>query len=131
MKRPTIAIASATLVAGAVLVAAFGGVAGSAPANPQPDRQSVARHILDPRLKAYMTPATRAAFRTIATGGATCLEQAVGVEQLHERIVALVDRRQQLRRFGASRTLLEENRLQLARSQSELCRAFIELHVAP
>ena len=34
MKRPTIAIASATLVAGAVLVAAFGGVAGSAPANP-------------------------------------------------------------------------------------------------
>ena len=67
----------------------------------------------------------------IATEGATCLEQAVGVEQLRERIVALVDRRQQLRRFGASRTLLEENRLQLARSQSELCRAFIELHVSP
>ena len=71
MKRPTILIASAMVVAGTVLVVAFGGVAGSAaPSNPQPDRQSLARHILDPRVKAYMTPATRAAFRTIANGGA-------------------------------------------------------------
>src|SRR5438552_10757056 len=71
MKRPTILIASAMVVAGTVLVVAFGGVAGSAaPSNPQPDRQALARHILDPRVKAYMTPATRAAFRTIATGGA-------------------------------------------------------------
>ena len=67
----------------------------------------------------------------VETDGATCLEQGIGAEQLQERIAALVDHRQQLRRFGASRTLLEENRLQLARSQSELCRAFIELHVAP
>ncbi len=71
MKRPIIVIASATLVAGAVAVVAFGGVAGSAaPAN-QTDRQTLARHILDPRLKAYMTPTTRAAFRRIATDGAT------------------------------------------------------------
>ena len=71
MKRPTIAIMSVALVAGAVLVVAFGGVAGSAAtADPQPDRQALARHILDPRVKAYMTPATRAAFRTIAAGGA-------------------------------------------------------------
>lgn len=67
----------------------------------------------------------------VETDGATRLEQGIGVEQLQERIAALVDRRQQLRRFGASRTFLEENRLQLARGQSELCRAFIELHVAP
>ena len=67
----------------------------------------------------------------VETDGATCLEQGIGAEQLQERIAALVDHRQQLRRFGASRTLLEENRLQLARSQSELCRAFIQLHVGP
>jgi len=72
MKRPTILIASAMLVTGAVLIVAFGGVAGAAaPSNTQQDRQSLARHILDPRVKAYMTPATRTAFRTIATGGAT------------------------------------------------------------
>ena len=42
MKRPTILIASAMVVAGTVLVVAFGGVAGSAaPSNPQPDRQSL------------------------------------------------------------------------------------------
>jgi hypothetical protein len=70
MKRPTILIVGAVLVAGAVLVVAFGGVAGSAAvSNPLPDKQSLARHILDPRVKAYMTPATRAAFRTIADGG--------------------------------------------------------------
>ena len=71
MKRPTIVIAGATIVAGAVAVVAFGGVAGSAaPAN-QTDRQTLARHILDPRLKTYMTPTTRSAFRKIATDGAT------------------------------------------------------------
>jgi hypothetical protein len=67
----------------------------------------------------------------VATEDATSLEQGIGVEQLRERIAALVDRRQQLRRFGASRTLLEENRLQLVHSQSELGRAFIELHLVP
>jgi hypothetical protein len=34
-------------------------------------------------------------------------------------------------RFGASRASLEQNRLQLARSQSVLCHAFIELHLPP
>jgi hypothetical protein len=56
----------------------------------------------------------------VATAGATSIEQETGVEKLRERIAALVARRQQLRRFGASRASLEQNRLQLARSQSEL-----------
>jgi hypothetical protein len=64
-----------------------------------------------------------------ATESATSSEQETGVEKLRERIAALVARRQQLRRFGASRASLEQNRLQLARSQSELCQAFIELHL--
>jgi hypothetical protein len=64
----------------------------------------------------------------VATESATSSEQETGVEKLRERIAALVVRRQQLRRFGASRASLEQNRLQLARSQSELCHAFIELH---
>jgi hypothetical protein len=67
----------------------------------------------------------------VATGSATSIEQETGVEKLRERIAALVARRQQLRRFGASRASLEQNRLQLARSQSELCQAFIELHLPP
>ena len=66
----------------------------------------------------------------VATEGATSFELEPGVEKLRERIAALVDRRQELRQFGASRTLLEENRLRLVHSQSELCRAFIELHLA-
>jgi hypothetical protein len=67
----------------------------------------------------------------VATERATSIELATGVEELRQRIVALVARRQQLRRSGASRASLEQNRLQLARSQSELCQAFIELHVPP
>jgi hypothetical protein len=67
----------------------------------------------------------------VATESATSSEQETGVEKLRERIAALVARRQQLRRLGASRASLEQNRLQLARSQSELCQAFIELHVPP
>jgi hypothetical protein len=67
----------------------------------------------------------------VATEGTACLEHVGGVERLQERVAALVDHRQQLRRLGASRTLLEENRLQLAGSQSELGRAFIALHVEP
>jgi hypothetical protein len=52
---------------------------------------------------------------------------AVGtdIEQLHDRIAALVRRRQQLRAAGASGTALERNRLQLVQSQWELCRALI------
>ena len=72
MKRTTILVAGAMLVVGAVLVIAFGGVAGSAAtSNGQQDRQSLAQHILDPRVKAYMTPATRAAFRRMASNGST------------------------------------------------------------
>jgi hypothetical protein len=67
----------------------------------------------------------------VATESATSSEQETDVEKLQERIAALVARRQQLRRFGASRASLEQNRLQLARSQSELCHAFIELHLPP
>jgi hypothetical protein len=61
----------------------------------------------------------------------TSIEVATGVEELRERITALVARRQQLRRSGASRASLEQNRRQLARGQSELGQALIELHLPP
>ncbi len=64
----------------------------------------------------------------VATERATSIELATGVEELRQRIAALVARRQQLRRSGASRASLEQNRRQLARSQSELGHALIELH---
>ena len=67
----------------------------------------------------------------VATERATSIELATGVEELRERIAALVTPRQQLRRSGASRASLEENRRQLARSQSELGHALIELHLPP
>ena len=67
----------------------------------------------------------------VATESATSSEQETGVEKLRERIAALVARRQQLRRLGASRASLEQNRRQLARSQSELGHALIELHLPP
>jgi hypothetical protein len=51
------------------------------------------------------------------------------VEELQERIAALVRQRQQLRMSGASRALLERNRLRLARSQWELSHALIEKHL--
>ena len=56
-------------------------------------------------------------------------EHQTGVEELRERIAGLVTRRQQLRAFGVSGTSLEENRLQLARSQQELGHALIERHL--
>jgi hypothetical protein len=59
------------------------------------------------------------------------IEVTTGVEELRERIAALVARRQQLRRSGARRASLEQNRRQLARSQSELGHALIELHLPP
>ena len=52
-----------------------------------------------------------------------------GVELLHAQIALLVADRQQLRAAGASRESLEENRLELLRSQSELSRALIEQHL--
>ena len=51
------------------------------------------------------------------------------VEELRDQISALVAHRQQLRSFGASSPLLEQNRLQLARSYQELSRALIERHL--
>jgi hypothetical protein len=66
-----------------------------------------------------------------ATETATSIELGTGVEELRERIAALVARRQQLRGSGASRASLEQNRRQLVRSQSELGHALIELHLSP
>ena len=51
------------------------------------------------------------------------------VEELQERIAALVRQRQHLRTSGASRALLERNRLELVRRQWELCHALIEQHL--
>lgn len=51
-----------------------------------------------------------------------------GVEELQERIAALVRQRQELRISGASRESLEWNRLKLTRAQWELCHALIERH---
>jgi DNA-binding response OmpR family regulator len=64
-----------------------------------------------------------------ATASATPRE--MGVEELRARIAALVARRQQLRALGASRTMLEQNRLELASSQRELGYALIERHLSP
>jgi hypothetical protein len=52
-----------------------------------------------------------------------------GVEELRDLIAELVRERQQLRASGASRTSLERNRRQLARSQWEFSHALIERHV--
>jgi hypothetical protein len=51
------------------------------------------------------------------------------VEALSERIAALAAERQELRRAGASCDVLEENRVQLGRSQWTLCHALIEQHL--
>jgi hypothetical protein len=57
------------------------------------------------------------------------IERISGVEVLRIRIAEIVAHRQQLRTSGASRVSLEQNRLQLVRSQSELCQALIEQHL--
>jgi hypothetical protein len=62
-----------------------------------------------------------------ATANATPIES--GVEDLREQIAALVARRQQLRAVGASPTMLEQNRVELASSQSALGYALIERHL--
>jgi hypothetical protein len=54
---------------------------------------------------------------------------AAEVEALSERIAALAAERQELRRVGASCEVLEENRVQLGRSQWALCHALIEQHL--
>jgi hypothetical protein len=55
--------------------------------------------------------------------------RAVEVEELSRRIAALAAERQELRSTGASSDLLEENRVQLGRSQWALCHALIEQHL--
>jgi hypothetical protein len=51
------------------------------------------------------------------------------LDELREQIATLVAQRQQLRTFGASGALLEQNRLQLARRHQELSHALIERHL--
>jgi hypothetical protein len=51
------------------------------------------------------------------------------VKELSERIAALAAERQELRKAGASGEVLEENRVQLGRSQWALCHALIELYL--
>jgi hypothetical protein len=55
--------------------------------------------------------------------------RAADVEELSRRIAELAAERQQLRSTGASSDLLEENRVQLGRSQWALCHALIEQHL--
>src|SRR6266567_7052421 len=70
--------------------------------------------------------ATLLVMSPVATERATSIELATAVEKLRERIAALGVRRQQLRRSGATRASLEQNRRQLARSQAELGHTLIE-----
>ena len=51
------------------------------------------------------------------------------VEELSTHIARLVAERQELRSSGASSASLEQNRLELTRSQWELCHALIERHL--
>jgi hypothetical protein len=64
-----------------------------------------------------------------ATASAPAIE--IGAEDVRSRIAVLVARRQQLRALGASRVTLEQNRLELARSQRDLSYALIEQHLPP
>jgi hypothetical protein len=54
---------------------------------------------------------------------------AAEIEELSERIAALAAERQELRKTGASCEVLEENRVQLGRSQWALSEALIEQHL--
>jgi hypothetical protein len=58
----------------------------------------------------------------------TTAEHETAVEELQDQITALVGQRQQLRSFGAERSWLEQNRLELGHSQRELSHALIERH---
>jgi hypothetical protein len=53
------------------------------------------------------------------------------VDELHDRIAALVRRRQELRATGASGAALERNRLELVQIQWDLCRALIARRAQP
>jgi len=56
-------------------------------------------------------------------------EQETAVEELEDRIAALVAERQQLRAVGAGRQWLEQNRLLLGQSQRQLGYALIARHL--
>lgn len=58
----------------------------------------------------------------------TALEQETAIEELQDRITALVAQRQRLRAFGAGRSWLEQNRLELGHNQRELSHALIAQH---
>ena len=51
------------------------------------------------------------------------------VEDLQDHIAELVYKRQELRAFGASGASLEQNRLELVRSQHDLSHALIRRYV--
>jgi hypothetical protein len=52
-----------------------------------------------------------------------------GVDELSERIAALAAERQELRKTGASDEVLEQNRVELGRSQWALSQALIDQHL--
>ncbi|HLM36225.1 MAG TPA: hypothetical protein VK287_00395 [Gaiellaceae bacterium] len=59
----------------------------------------------------------------------TTQEHEAAVEELEDRIAALVAERQQLRAVGAGRQWLEQNRLLLGQSQRQLGYALIARHL--
>jgi hypothetical protein len=59
---------------------------------------------------------------------AAAIEQEAAIEELQDRITALQAQRQELRAFGAGRSWLEQNRLELGHNQRELSHALIEQH---
>ena len=59
---------------------------------------------------------------------AAAVEQETAIEELQDLITALVAQRQRLRAFGAGRSWLEQNRLELGYNQRELSHALIEQH---
>ena len=59
---------------------------------------------------------------------AAAVEQETAIEDLQDRITALVAQRQRLRAFGAGQSWLEQNRLELGHNQRELSHALIEQH---
>ena len=59
---------------------------------------------------------------------AAALEREAAIEELQDRIAALVAERQHLRAFGAGPSWLEQNRLELGHSQRELSNALIQQH---
>ena len=59
---------------------------------------------------------------------AAAVEQETAIEELQDRITALVAQRQRLRAFGAGRPWLEQNRLELGHNQRELSHALIAQH---